>query len=661
VKNDPNSDFTEVQKGGLQAIEAGRWYELGVIVQNEMFWVFWDDQCITTQGNVYLFGTLNAFGLDPATAGKAKLDLDNWRLWDLGIPEQMRNDWISISPPTVEADRFSEGEGWQFTPAGNEKFEAGKTVLSSNGGDTTLSRDDFLGSNIAMEVTFNPQDMPAPASLIWFLGKDDTTGDHLAFEYQPGDGNWSIITGENQAWSKLIKGVTQSTPIDGTARIMVVVNGNQVSAFYDDTFLGSVDVGHPAPGSTNSLAIRNNVATHAQVDIVKLRFWNLDTVEWTTSDWITARKETAILENFTGSEGLRFVPPENEKYEDTRAVLFTSGDGTTLYRDDLQARNCAFEVSFDPRDMPDPASLNWYLGMDSSTGEGLAFEYAPGSGVWSISKYENQAWSMLTSGITLPTSKDTIATIMVVSYGDKVSAFFGGSLLGSVESNHPGAGIGNRLTLLSNGAPSAHVDVTRIRFWDLGSPVWMRNDWITARAPNFIEDNFSEGEGWQFNPVGNENYKEGRAVLFTDGSETRLTRDEMQATNLAMEVSFIPRTMPEPASLVLSLRENPSAKDRFFFEFFPGTGFWQIIKVENKVQNKIASGSTTPVPENANATIMVVVNGDHVSVFSGNEYLGSVESGLIGAGTTNELVIANNSGSIAVVDIINIRFWNLDQ
>ena len=168
------------------------------------------------------------------------------------------------------------------------------------------------------------------------------------------------------------------------------------------------------------------------------------------------------------------------------------------------------------------------------------------------------------------------------------------------------------------------------------------------------------GEGWQFSPPENEKFEDGRAVLFTNGGHTRLTRDDFQGSNFAMEVSFIPRDMPDSASLGCFMRQNTSGKDTFIFEFFPGSGYWQIIKTENGVLNLIAYGSTQPLPQDGMDTIMVIVNGDYLSAFLGGALLGSSQSSLTGAGTNN-VVFVNSGDSPAQVDIVTLRFWKLGQ
>ncbi len=388
----PYGQYYSDQGGNLGVIEAGRWYELGIIVNEQTIGVFWDDKEILTQEKVELFGLINHFGLSNSSA-EATLDIDNWHYWDLGTPAYMRNDWITSATPTVSEDNFVPGEGWQFNPQENEKYENGRAVLYTDIDESKFSREDLLGRNVAMEVTFSPRDMPESASLVWFLGADLSTGEMYTFDYFPVNGSWAVMKSEGQEFTKIAQGWAQPTPNDSTGMIMVVLNGNRISAFQDGIFLGSVDSDRPGTGTDILLSVRSKGATFAQLDILKIGFWDLDSVEWTTDDWITARPETVVIDSFTGNEGLRFYPEENETYVDGKAVLGNKMLVTTgLSRDDLQGENIALEVSFIPRSMPDSASLVWVLGEDATTLDSLEFSYFPKTGSWQINQVENRQW-----------------------------------------------------------------------------------------------------------------------------------------------------------------------------------------------------------------------------------------------------------------------------
>ena len=100
-------------------------------------------------------------------------------------------------------------------------------------GETGLTRDDLKGyTDIAMEVSFIPHDMPESASLVWFLGKNTTTGDMIEFEYFPNTGQWQLSKVENSQWVVLTLGWTHPTPQGNSGTIMVTAQGDQVSAFF---------------------------------------------------------------------------------------------------------------------------------------------------------------------------------------------------------------------------------------------------------------------------------------------------------------------------------------------------------------------------------------------------------------------------------------------
>ena len=48
-----------IQNGKIGPIEADRWYELGVVVNNDTLWVYWDNIEVLTQKDVSLFGLSN--------------------------------------------------------------------------------------------------------------------------------------------------------------------------------------------------------------------------------------------------------------------------------------------------------------------------------------------------------------------------------------------------------------------------------------------------------------------------------------------------------------------------------------------------------------------------------------------------------------------------
>jgi len=656
---DPQGEYTEFKNGNLGVIEPGRWYELGIVVVNQTFWLYWDDKLFYTQYDAQLYGLYNHFGLDKNTAREATLDVDNWRFWDLGTPDAFRNDWITSGPATLAEDNFMQGEGWSFNPVENEKFENGRAVLFTNGGETFFSRKDFQGKNVAMEVTFSPRNIPDSASLVWFLANDKITEDMFSFEYFPTTGFWGIFKVENQVWNRILSGWTHPTQQDSIVRMMVVVNGDLISAYYGDEFLGYVESSLQGAGTQNWLSIRSGEATFAQIDILKIGFWNMDAVKWATSDWISARPETVLIDSFTGSEGLQFSPAENEKYEDGKAVLFTNGGETGLTRNDLQGKNIALEVSFVPRDMPESTSLVWFLGQDTNTRDRLEFSYAPKTGSWWINKGETQQWEGLSSGMAAPTKEEDGVTIMVVADNSQVRVFLNKDFIGGAEIDRSNAGTYNELVIRSKENLYARADIYLLRFWDLGTPEWMRNDWISERAPKFMDDNFEANEGWQFIPAENEKYQDGRAVLFSNGGETSIYRNNFTGTNLAMEVTFMPQDMPGGA--YLWWYQKGGEGDLFAFEYSPGTGWWSLFKSENQGLSKIITDQTQTTQAQKLGTIMIVLDGGRVSAFYGSTFLGSVEGQPPAAGTENFISVRSNEAPFAQVDIVKIRFWNLDE
>jgi hypothetical protein len=469
---DPHGQWTGIQKGNLGLIEAGRWYELGIVVNTDSIQTFWDDQLFFTQDSVVLYGLVNQIGLDPwKTEESATLDIDNWRFWDLGTPAFMRNDWITEIAPTVAEDNFVAGDGWQLSGVG--EINGSVKMSATNENETGLTREDIHATNFALEVSFSPQDMPEPSSLVLFLRKDTNTGESLEFEYFSTTGFWQIRWIENKNYVVLGTGWTQPTPQDNTGTIMVLVDGERVSAFYGDAFLGYAESSLSGTGTWNELVIRSNGAPYAQVDISQIRFWDLDTPELMIPERIYLRTPSVEEDYFVQGEGWRFDPSENEKYEDGRAVLFTDASGTSLWRDDLTGTDFAMEVTFIPRDMIDPAALEWGLRENTLSNDSYFFEFNPGTGSWLIAKHEeNEGWSHIASGSTQPVPQDTMGTIMVMVNADQVSVFQNQVLIDTVNIDRSGAGTMYPILILLSNIPNntsvyARVDITNIKFWKL--------------------------------------------------------------------------------------------------------------------------------------------------------------------------------------------------
>ncbi len=854
--NPYDTQSSEVKQGSLDIIEADRWYELGVEVQDDFFRVFWDDMELLSQSGVRLYGLNNHFGLDPDKAGgNATLDIDNWRVWDLGVADWMTTKWIKESTPTFVEDNFSGGEGWQFSPVENEKYEDGMAVLYTEGDETGLTRDDLQGfTDSAMQVSFTPQDMPETSSLVWFLGKHTDTGDMIAFEYCPSNGRWQINQVENSQWVALTLGWTHPTPQGSTGTIMVIAYGDQVSAFFEDKFIGYANTDRSGSGTWNELVVSGKQSPFTQVDISKISFWNLgvpsftqmrenlvgdtppsveddfssDTLqeywqwggnpsgtlqdgalrvddwigeplqlmnyilqvdlrfagqtgsesfgyairnsvfpngyseyhfginpftgEWSLwvstdphgqgdviqngmlgkieegrwyelsvvvnkdtmwvywdgqtiliqegvslygldnhfglvdnpfgkatldidnwrsweletpaymrNDWITESAPTFSDDNFTPDEGWQLSGAGEIHGQVTMSAANENETGLT--REDIHGTNFAFEVSFNSVDMPEEASLVLFLRQDTSTGEKHEFEYFTSTGFWQLIWVENNNnTSVLASGWAQPTPDDTLGTIMVLVDGDRVSAFNGTSFLGYAENSNMGTGTWNEVVIRSNDSPYAQVDISSIRFWDLDSPEMMIPERIYLRTPIVDENYFMPNEGWIFGPAENEKYEDGRAVLVSDEiSGTSLEREELTATNFALEVTFIPRDMPDLASLEWNLRENTD-HNSYFFEFSPFTGGWLFGKHENYSWSYIANGSTLPVPQDTMATVMVIVNADRFRVYLNQELIETVFISRSGEGLMYPMTnLLSNGAEFAQVDISNLKFWNLDE
>jgi hypothetical protein len=465
VISNPNEPYIDIQNGNLGAIESDRWYQLGAVVDMETVSVYWEDKLLFTEAGYRLYGTDNHFGLEKNSAGNATLDIDNWRYWDLGTPAYMRNDWISDRVPTFSDDNFTPDEGWVFNQE-NEKYDYGKAVLYTNGEQSFLTREDFFINNFVLEANFSPRDMP---DLAWvgFLLRTTEPDNMLMFRYYSTTGYWDIAEEENQQVENLVSGWTQPTPQDSIARISVVMDGDRLSAFLGETFLGYAESSLSAQGARNMFVISGDGVASAQVDILKIALWNLDTPEMMIPERVYLQNPIVEEDDFVPDEGWVFGPAENEKYDAGRAVLFTDGSSSSIERGELAGTEFAMQATFIPRVLPASASLQWNLRGDYSP-KYYIFEFSPGNGSWLFAKLQNEGWNYIASGSAQPVAQDTISTIMLIVNADQVSVFQDQILierinidLSGAETMHP------QLVLLSNNSGYAQVDITKIVFWNL--------------------------------------------------------------------------------------------------------------------------------------------------------------------------------------------------
>ena len=188
---------------------------------------------------------------------------------------------------------------------------------------------------------------------------------------------------------------------------------------------------------------------------------------------------------------------------------------------------------------------------------------------------------------------------------------------------------------------------------------WTTDEWITAQPESVVIDSFTGEEDLRFYPEGDGTFVDGKAVLITKAGETSLTRNDLHWKNIALEASFVPKTMPDTASLVWVLGKDSTTLDCLEFNYFPKTGEWQINKVVNRQWEVLSSGMTQPTPEESGVTIMVVADGDQVRAFLNDELIASTQVDRSEASTRNELVLRSKENTYTRVDIERIRSWNL--
>jgi tetratricopeptide (TPR) repeat protein len=659
VNTDPQSQGTTLQQGNLEPIQQERWYELGVVLNNQDIWIFWDGTELFNIENLVLYSLDNHFGLADNITGQASLEIDNWRFWDLGTLGWMRNDWITQSTPTISVDYFVVGKNWQFDPVENEKYDNGMAVLSTDNNETFFTSEDIQGINIAVEVPFTLGDFPDPASLVWTIGKN-SQGDFLGFEFFPIYGKWQIFQVEDQLVEVLASGWIEPMQKETAGTIMLLVDGDRVSTFFDDTFVGYAKTDRSAFGTTNALSVRSNGTSYTQVNIQQLRFWDLDSPELMNPERIHLRSPLVDVDNFISGWGWYFNPANDVKFQDGTAVLSSEGGETSLTRETFQVYNFAMEVSFTPRNMPDTASVSLILRQNPETGDWLTVDYYPNFGAWQIREAKNGDENTIASGSNQPIPQDSLGTILVIAYGENVSAFLDGSLLGSVQSSLIGSAPNNKLEIKNGGGSSAQLDIERITFWDLGKLDWMSNDWILEHTPKFMADNFLPDEGWQVNPSEDVLFQGNSMILYTSGGDTHVTRSEFTGTNVAMEVTFKAPDIQDSSSLIWNMgMENTGGS--FSFEFHPSNGEWTIANESDQTLNVVLKGAIPDTNPDQYMSIMVVLSGNRLSSFSGNTFLGSADMQFPPARDQNWFGIVDSGGDYGGVNIEKITFWNLDE
>jgi tetratricopeptide (TPR) repeat protein len=852
---DPHTDYSQLAEGVLGVVNPGQWYTLGVVVNGSELWTYWDGSLLKYVGGLDLFGLINHFGLEQTYAGNATLDIDNWRVWDLGIPEWMTSDSITSQTATLSEDNFTQDADWQFHPVENGSFENNRVVLTALNSDTDLTRNELNAYDFALEVDFIPRSISENSSLSFFLVKNTSTGDMLVFEYFLQSGTWQIerVYDQGNQWQTLYSGWVDRISLGDDGVILVDLNQDTLTVYINGEYKGAYGVDRTGHGSMNAVVLRNNDSLdRAQVDIPKIQFWDrspftqkkqemigdqppdiqedfsgdtlseiwqwggedntlqdgalrvedwvgeplhamnyilqvdlrfnglsgsenlvyafrctglpmgsgleytlsifLSTGEWTLSaitdpqsqgtplqqgfiepiqqgrwyelgvvlnhqnlwvfwegielfslenlalygldnhfgladnvtgeatleidnwrfwelgigiesrnNWISESEPTILVDNFSVGQGWQFDPGEYERYEDGKVVLYTDKDETKLSRDDFQGVNVALEVTFIPRDVPESSSLVWFFAADLVKGNMYTFDYFPASGYWAIMKSQDQVFDKLIDGWTEPTLDNETATIMVFIDNNLLNAFMGDTLLGTVQSDLQEAGTQCLLSVRNKATQFVRVDIEKIQFWDLDTVKWESMDWLTSEGHLFTRESFSPGEGWTFAPLENEKFENGIAVLFTNGGEVGLTRNDMQASRSTIDFVFTPRNMPESASLVWVMVADLDHGHKLEFEYIPSTGFWQIVQMKSMQRQVLMKGTTQSTSQDQSARIMVSTDGYQVSAFFNNDFLGTAHSGLTRIGTWNELIIRNPENTFALVDISRISFWNWDK
>ncbi|HSB66043.1 MAG TPA: tetratricopeptide repeat protein, partial [Anaerolineales bacterium] len=275
---DPHDQYWEIKTGTLEIIENGRWYRLGIVLDTDTLRVYWNDKQILEQ-NISLFGLTNHFGLDPSTTTGATLDIDNWRFWNVDTPEWMTTEWITSRAPTFEEHNFVQGEGWQFSPVENEKYQDSSALLYTSKGETGLTREDIHASNFAFEVTFIPRSITNSTSMVLFLGANTSTKEMFWFEFFLNTGSWQIIklSDEGSNHAVLASGWVDRISLNTPATILVMLNNDLLYAYMNTVFLGDFQVERYGSGEWNEVVLRDwQSIDQVSLEISSIRFWNLD-------------------------------------------------------------------------------------------------------------------------------------------------------------------------------------------------------------------------------------------------------------------------------------------------------------------------------------------------------------------------------------------------
>jgi len=514
-------------------------------------------------------GTLNELRVRSNGTQFAQIDISKIGFWNLDTVEWTTDDWITARPETVVIDSFTGQEGMQFSPVENEKYEDGKAVIFTDGGETGLTRDDLNGVNIALEVSFVPRDLADSAYLVWFLGMDTTSKDRLEFNYSYKTGAWNICKVENEQWQVLASGDTQPTPEGTAVTIMVVAEADQERVYLNHGFIGSADIDRSGLGTWNGLVIREKEKLFAQVDIYRIRSWDLGTEEQTSGEGSASLSETiniltdgrlpdfqddfssaTLQEYWSNDQGAQEATLQDGALRLNNEFLI--GDGTLNYLNYILQVDLRFGgLSGDENFVYGIRTTEFQNGKYGSE---YLLNINPSSGEWAMNAIMDPhgQWTGIQKGNLGLIEAGRWYELGIVVNTDSIQTFWDDQLFFTQDSVVL-YGLVNQIGLDPwKTEESATLDIDNWRFWDLGTPAFMRNDWITEIAPTVAEDNFVAGDGWQLSGVGEINGSVKMSA--TNENETGLTREDIHATNFALEVSFSPQDMPDPSSLVLFLR-----------------------------------------------------------------------------------------------------------
>jgi hypothetical protein len=208
------------------------------------------------------------------SSSNAEVGIVKVAIWNLDELKWTNYQLLTAWQPSYSTNNFAPSQGWSTLPPGYPKFENGKLVMNVQDGprvEVRFTNPYLRGSSSAYAVTFTPHTVGDSTKLTWMMRDNIETDTNIRFEYTPLNGHWAISI---DPVGELVSGWAPVTPINTTATILVAIDKQHISAFYNGTLLKSLQDLDLELGLSNFIALWNNIAEYTRIDVIEIKFWS---------------------------------------------------------------------------------------------------------------------------------------------------------------------------------------------------------------------------------------------------------------------------------------------------------------------------------------------------------------------------------------------------